>query len=153
MELQTGHLVDYRCPRTLCWLAVSICYVKLYTHSSRSLITSFWTTYVVQTTDIILRNIAAFELRHAQRITVWNWRCHIITVIRVHHILNITGTSLTVTFEFNKQKYLTLMICQRMLGYKTCLDTKPVLYQDRLSILYRSYKTGFGPKRVDTKPV
>ena len=41
----------------------------------------------------------------------------------------------------------------RLLGYKICLDTKLVLYQDRFCIFYRSYKTGFVPKRVNTKPV
>ena len=41
----------------------------------------------------------------------------------------------------------------RLLGYKTCLDTKPVLYQVRFCIFHRSYKTRFVPKRVNTKPV
>ena len=43
--------------------------------------------------------------------------------------------------------------CGRVLSYKTCLDTKPVLYQEGFCILYRSYKTGLVPKRVNTKPV
>ena len=34
----------------------------------------------------------------------------------------------------------------RVLSYKTCLDTKPVLHQDRFGIFYRGYKTGFVPK-------
>ena len=38
-----------------------------------------------------------------------------------------------------------------VLSYKTCLDTKPVLYQDRFCIFYRSYKTGFVSKRVKGK--
>ena len=40
----------------------------------------------------------------------------------------------------------------RLLSYKTCLDTKPVLYQDRFWIFYRGFKTGFVPKRVNKKP-
>ena len=47
---------------------------------------------------------------------------------------------------------LSLGVCGRVLSYKTCLDTKPVLYQDRFCIFYRSYKTGFVSKRVNTKP-
>ena len=37
-----------------------------------------------------------------------------------------------------------------VLSYQICLDTKPVLYQDRFCIFYRGYKTGFVPKRVKT---
>ena len=40
----------------------------------------------------------------------------------------------------------------RLLSYQTCLDTKPVLYQVRFCIFHRSYKTGFVPKWVNTKP-
>ena len=59
------------------------------------------------------------------------------------------------------ERLKSAVIASRVLDYKTCLDTKPVLYQDRFCIFYRSYKTGFVSKRVNshsrfrdiTKPV
>ena len=40
-----------------------------------------------------------------------------------------------------------------MLGYKTCLIQNRFSIKTGFCIFYRSYKTGFGPKRVNTKPV
>ena len=54
-----------------------------------------------------------------------------------------------------KAEFPPWILCQYHLGhllsYKTSLDTKSVLYQDRFCIFYRGYEIGFVPKRVNTK--
>ena len=66
-----------------------------------------------------------------------------------YHFESINRTSITFAPPKMAQLYVAI---GGLLGYKTCLDTKPFLYQDRFCIFYRSYKTGFVPKRVNTKP-
>ena len=75
-----------------------------------------------------------------------------VTTLSELHGMIIVSLKFVRKIRINKIPALVqIMAWRRLLSYKTCLETKPVLYQDRFCIFYRGYKTGFVPKRVKYK--